>query len=87
MATRLSPIASNKTFIVIIINSSSNSSDERQRQATAHNLIALWGQSRWRGIKGRQYGLPYLKNGRAELRRMYRVKKKEDITRKTVVWS
>ena len=60
--------------------------DERQRQATAHNLIALWGQSRWRGIKGRQYGLPYLKNGRAELRRMYRVKKKEDITRKTVVY-
>ena len=50
----------------------------------AGDRIAGWGQARFRGNKGREYGLPFLKQGRAELRRMYRVKKKEDVIRKQI---
>ena len=59
---------------------------EKDNKDRAVEKISLWGQSRWRGIKGREYGLPYLKKGRAEMRRMYRVKKTDDILRKKIVY-
>ena len=57
---------------------------EKQQKEEATNMIAIWGQARFRGWKGREYGLPFLKRGRAEMRRMYRVKKAEDRIRATI---
>ena len=57
---------------------------EKLAKDTAGYRMAIWGQARFRGNKGREYGLPFLKKGRAELRRMYRVKKADDVIRKKV---
>lgn len=53
------------------------------RVARAQEKIARWGQARFLGNKGRAYGIPFLKAGRAEMRRMYRVTKADDKIRAT----
>ena len=56
----------------------------KMRSSNAREKVARWGQARFRGNKGREYGIPFLKAGRAEMRRMYRVTKADDKIRATV---
>jgi hypothetical protein len=55
----------------------------KMRVVRAQDKVARWGQARFRGNKGRAYGIPFLKAGRAEMRRMYRVTKADNKIRAT----
>ena len=44
---------------------------EKLAKDTAGYRMAIWGQARFRGNKGREYGLPFLKKGRPNTANQY----------------